>query len=320
MIKGLFKNELGAVRHAAWEYVLARTGLGLVLLEATWSLHKANNEPGLRHAHGLASLGARGDDLGWLGDFIVWFNTAPGVPGAWFLIFAVLTAWYVVGVAPLITTFFLFAMHTFAGTFFMSQGAAHHTQQIVGLTLFGQVLASAWTMIRDRDLKTLVWADSGRHRDCSMFFCQQMIAASYVITGLTKLERSDGKWISEAPNLVVQFEKNYQMAYYNELIPPDDRTGQIVSSFLTNFPVLGMIAFGSVLLLEFLAFLALFNRSILAIWGLALIGMHVGISFVMKLNFVYNEALLLIFFVNIPYWIGVVLSRIRRLSPSRVRT
>ncbi len=75
------------------------------------------------------------------------------------------------------------------------------------------------------------------------------------------------------------------------------------------------MAFTPVLLAEMLAFLALFNRRMLALWGLVLIGMHWGIEIVMKLHFAYNQQILWIFWVNVPFWIwAVAKSRSRPVS------
>jgi hypothetical protein len=303
-MKWLFRNQLGRISYSPTEFSIARFGFALVLVHSIWSLAKANDETSLDEPHGLAWLGNGPEgELSWLGDLTVWFSAGPGVPTAWFLVFAVLLAFYLINFAPIFTSFGLLTIHTLAGTFYMSQGAMHHTQQIISLVLFGQLLASIWNAIKLRRSDSLLWPSSQVFRDSSMFLCQQMIAASYVITGLTKFEKSKGHWIEDSPNLVVQFDKNLQMDFYNHLQPPDERMTQWMTNFLTNYPSLGMIIFGSALLLEFLAFFALFNRSIMALWGLALIAMHLSISVIMKLDFFYNEMVLLIFFVNIPFWI-----------------
>lgn len=312
-MKWLFRNDLGKIRHSPVEFVIARIAFALVMVVAMDSLIRKNTQSTLREPHGIAAIGASAEgELGWAGEFVLWFSATEGIPAAWMVIFAVLLAFYIIGFMPIPTVAGLFAIHTLAGTFYMSQGAMHHGQQIIGLTLFGQLLASVWSAFRRRGRDSLLWQDSAHHRDCSMFLCQQMIAAGYVITGLTKFEKSKGDWIEDSPNLVVQFEKNRQMDFYNKLQPSDDAATQWMSDFLINYPILGMILFGGVIFLEFGAFFALFNRVILALWGLALLAMHLSISVIMKLDFFYNELILLIFFVNLPFWIGVVWRRFFR--------
>ncbi|MEM7013224.1 MAG: hypothetical protein AAF585_17265, partial [Verrucomicrobiota bacterium] len=304
MFKALFRNQLGRIQHAPYEYALARIGLAFVALDSTWRIIHTNDEKGLREPHGFASIGAKSaEDLGAIGDFVVWANVSPGVISAWFVLFACLTALYAVGVAPLLTSSGMLVLHIICGTFYMSQGAMHHGQQIVDLALFGQVLASFWAKVMYRESIGLLAPDSQRHRDLSMFFIPQMIAASYVITGLTKLEKSDGMWILRSPNFAIQFEKNRLMAYHNDLQPVDDALNQWMIDFLVNYSWLGILMFGFVLFLEFGAFLALFNRILLLLFGISIVAMHINIGMIMKLHFPNNQWLVFIFFVNAPFWI-----------------
>jgi hypothetical protein len=57
------------------------------------------------------------------------------------------------------------------------------------------------------------------------------------------------------------------------------------------------------LLLELFCFIALFNRGLLALFGVGLAVMHLMIAQIMVLKFFYNEWMLAIFFVNVPFWI-----------------
>jgi uncharacterized membrane-anchored protein YitT (DUF2179 family) len=52
-----------------------------------------------------------------------------------------------------------------------------------------------------------------------------------------------------------------------------------------------------------LCFVALFNRAFLGAFGIALIVMHHFIALFMALYFPYNQWVLALFYVNIPFWI-----------------
>ncbi len=47
----------------------------------------------------------------------------------------------------------------------------------------------------------------------------------------------------------------------------------------------------------------LINRASAAIFAGALLGFHLSLDYTMRLTFIYNQWLLIIFMINAPYWI-----------------
>ena len=47
----------------------------------------------------------------------------------------------------------------------------------------------------------------------------------------------------------------------------------------------------------------LINRVTAALFACALVGFHLGLDYTMRLTFIYNQWLLVIFMINAPYWI-----------------
>ena len=59
-------------------------------------------------------------------------------------------ALYLLNVAPLWTCSVLFVIHTLLGTIVNSQGAIHHTSQIVGFVLLGHIIGYGTLLLRQR--------------------------------------------------------------------------------------------------------------------------------------------------------------------------
>lgn len=289
---GFCRNELGQISYRGWEWLLMRLLFAAVLWKAADQLVIVlQGYDTIRRPHGLGYWW----DITFVGQD-PWESRMPAI-------FYGLILLYVTGLLPVVSLTGLFVLHTLMGTFSMSQGASHHIQQIVGFVLLGQCLAAIWALWKTRTWGHFLRPERVDYRDRMVFWSQQMVAASYTVTGLTKLVRSEGKWLEEIPNLVVQFEKNLLMEFYNKLAPSSDKVTVMMVDFINRFPLVAQAMFGTVLLAELLAFFALWNRRIMAIWGLILISMHVVIGVVMKLHFEYNQWVVAIFLVNVPFWI-----------------
>ena len=63
------------------------------------------------------------------------------------------------------------------------------------------------------------------------------------------------------------------------------------------------------MLLELFAFVALFGRGAAALIALGMICFHRSIAHLMSIYFHFNEALLIIFLINLPFWIGWLATR-----------
>ena len=186
-----------------------------------------------------------------------------------------------------------------AGTVNNSHGAISHHFQILSLVLIAQTCAHYYARFRQRET-----VDPGGE-NLMIFWSQQMIVATYLVSALTKLINSSVKWFIEAPFIAVQVVKTNDQSYYN-MLDASARTADIaMAEWIVQHPLLVTIMMAGGFFLELLAPLALLGRRFALLFGVGLLAFHKAIDFVMELQFVYNEYLLWIYFVNVPFWMIV---------------
>ncbi len=302
MIKAFFRNELGMIEYSRWEWIIIRTVFAFLLWGATWHTfnpgaidipeYDTSNNP-----NGLAAL----FNLNWLAG-----TGATAVSAILFFLFLVL---YLSGFFPLVAVSGLLVIHSAVGAIFASPQKDHHATQVVGLVLLGQFVFLVW-----RPLRRLIWTKYSRAPHYSLptgmiVFSQQMMCAGYVVSAISKWINSGGgilpgaKWLAQLPNIVVQFVKNEGQATADFARPPEDDFNRQVVEWVTMHPTEAILLFGMGFYLELLAFVALINRGWAFLLGVGLFAMHSMISEIMRLNFFYNKMLLLIFFINLPFWL-----------------
>ena len=298
----LFSNQLGKIRYSAGEWLVMRLGFAITTWFATWHTARPwaaaiRNSYEQETANGIPAL----VDLSWLGQSI------PTAILAWGMLALLLI--YVAGRALLGTTVLLAVIHALVGGLHSSPAGTHHATQVVGLVLIGQAAWFAWEQFRPRRADG---EEGGRDSGSgAIFWSQQMICAGYVVSAISKWINSGGgwipgaSWVSQLPNIAVQFEKNRLQAYYDTLQEPvSNEINQGAIRFLAEQPVLAMAFLSFGFFVELLAFLALFNRVSAFLVGMGLISLHLFIFAIMDLPFYYFEAVDLIFFLNLPFWLG----------------
>lgn len=191
-------------------------------------------------------------------------------------------------------------------TLYNSQGATHHAYQLISLILLAQ-WAVYWTPWVRRIFKRspLELPDGRKWRDYAVWYSLQVIAAAYVIAGVIKLMRSKGMWFFDSPNLAVQLMKTNAQNYYDKL-HTDSVFEQraVVAQFMIDNPNITRLFLGTGLVIELVAFLLLLNRVWALLMGIFILALHWGIDMTMGLNFKYQMAVVAIFLVNAPYWMG----------------
>jgi hypothetical protein len=308
MFQGLFSNQLGKVRYAEWEWRVMRFGFAICVWFATWHTWRPwtieiRDAYEMKSANGLPAL----FDISWIGQ--------PVPTAVLGILMGLLLVIYLMGRWMLLATGGLFLIHALVGGIFSSPRGDHHATQVVGLVLLGQFAWYGWERWRPRRLR-----ESGMDSASgAIFWSQQMICAGYMISAVSKWVNSGGgiipgaKWVAQLPNIAVQFEKNRLQAYYDTLTEPA-ATG--VNAWMTRQVIetpamaIAFVALG--FYIELLAFLALFNRKAALFMGLGLMSLHGFIFFIMHLPFYYFEAVDLLFFVNLPFWIAVWMGRAGR--------
>ena len=183
-----------------------------------------------------------------------------------------------------------------------------------------------WRIAESKWLPAPVRRTSLENHRIGTFFALQAVVAVYVTCGLSKVITSGFiGWIANARNFPLQLIKNERSDYYNTLAAAAvETTGGITEFFhvlprlaeeaMRATPAVGAVLLGAALLLELGTWTALLSRGWAALVGLLLIMFHLSVSQLMKLNFEENMRVLLIFFVNPPYWI-VRFAKIVRRAP-----
>lgn len=189
-----------------------------------------------------------------------------------------------------------------------SQGAVQHTTQIVSLLLLAQTVAhffGLWQRRRPGEEHRLL-------EDRAIWWSQQTIVAVYLVAGITKLIVSQGLWIFQARWIGVSIAKSAYQSFYDALNPADLQERLAVAHFAAAHGWIVALLAAIGLLLELGSPLMLINRVAAAVLGSALLCFHLSLDYTMRLTFVYNQWLLIIFMINPAYWIVTGARRILR--------
>ena len=281
-----FSMRERVIDHAGWETLVMRIGFAWLM----WSMLPATlpfiSQP---VPNGLGYLA----DLTFLGSADVYATLRIG--------FGVAAILFSLGVAPLVTLGYPAALLIMVGALENSQGAIGHHLQLTCL-----VAGAMWIGYWNRGSRGLIshglFPDVITHNR-SVHFAKLMIAVSYVTSACVKIIASGGAWIAQLPDISLQLIKTHANVYYDTLWPQTGWMATELPYWLAEHPWITRLFFSPGLFLELFAFVALLGRRPAAIIGVGLLIMHYLIGFVMGLRFSAHEWLLLIFLVNIPYWI-----------------
>ena len=190
-----------------------------------------------------------------------------------------------------------------------SRGAIGHHLQIVSLVLLAQTASYFYSrFVRDRNQRDR--SARAADEDRMINWSQQAIAATYLVSGLTKLINSHGMWVLQSPLVAVQIVKTTEQDYYNTLDPARYGVGLATAEWIVQHPLLVTVMAAAGLILELTAPLLLLGRRWALFYGLALVLFHESIHRVMKLHFANNEYLIWIYLVNVPFWVWFVCQKI----------
>ena len=234
-------------------------------------------------------------------------------PGLWPILRALsipcLTA-YTLGLFSLPALTYLVALIVSYGTLRNSQGAIGHSTQLLALVMLAQWAMSLVDLARKPRKLSAFWRTDPAGQRLMIHAARVVVAAAYLTTAISKIDRSNGRWLVDTPNLSVQIVKTQANDYYNTLEPTKPAFVQELPDLIAEHPNLARMFFAPGLIIELFFPLALLGRRWSASMGLAAIGLHRSIELLMGLSFASHEVLLWIFFVNVPYWIakGVALA------------
>ncbi len=229
-------------------------------------------------------------DLTWLGD--------PATFQAYRTGFLVALLWYASGVAlpfalPVVTV-----LHVLPYTLFNSQAHPHHGYQIMSLTLLGMSVAVVVQAIK----KQAGWLRPSAVLNAWLLLAAQlMVGGAYLISVFSKMILSGGMWFFNSHYVALDFVKTARQNYYSTLEPAlqFDPPGVV---WLLNHANLARLFFGGGVLLEAVLWIAIGTRRLSLLMGVSVIVMHQSIQALMGLNFHTHEAMVAVFFINVPYW------------------
>ncbi|MCP5555881.1 MAG: hypothetical protein H7A54_19740 [Akkermansiaceae bacterium] len=298
-LRAFFSSGFVPVPVAGWEWFIIRTGFALLVWNEMSDFHPYafEDQP--------ASIGvATMLDLRWLHHPLTmpvfqWI-TAAGL-------ICYIGGWFHLAVLPVLTL-----LHTLLRTYENSQGSIHHSHQMITVVLLVQTLVVWGFWFQARRSGPL---PAGALASWHVYYVRAGVAATYVIAALSKLINSKGLWLWRSPYIAFDLVKAQRQKYYADLDPQYlGDTG--VAEWVLASPHLARIGFSGGFFLELFALLAVRNRP-WAFWiGLGLIAFHRGVYWLMHLRFHNNEAVLLLFFLNLPYWAWWLFQKSRgRLTP-----
>lgn len=280
------------IRHAWWETLVMR---GIIAWAAWLTLRQPSPFDQQPQPHGLAVWGA---DFTWLGSEAL----SPYLVPLW----AVCLVLYVLGAMPVLSLFPVMVASIGLGVLGNSQGAIGHTTQVLTVVLMAQWLAYLWAAIQPRT--TLGMPRGFNGHQLSADWGRQALAASYVVSAITKLIESGGDWISDTPYFGLQVVKSEGMGYYDWLQPRIAESSVWLGQAMVDHPMITAVVLAGALPLELFVFLGLNNRRIALFFGVALYFFHSTVTEVMQLGFLYHKLLLLALFVNPAWWVARVVS------------
>lgn len=141
-------------------------------------------------------------------------------------------------------------------------------------------------------------------------FSIQMVAAAYTLAGIAKLKASGIGWIYDGPNFSLQVIKNYYFLYADSGHVQYLDKGMLIADFIVQHPLTTALLLGSALLLEFGCLIVLVSDRTRIIWGIGLVGMHLGIAYIMGIGISAIAFPMVILFINPLYWLVLFKERV----------
>lgn len=204
---------------------------------------------------------------------------------------------------------FILICHVMIRTLFNSQGWIHHGVQMVSLVLLAQTVVvltfAIYRLVRGRPFPFTGGRTAGSY---FLFYSQMAIVSIYVVSVVSKVDRSDGKWFFKSHYVGLHVVKAERDRYYAKLEGPAPNTQpppesiRVARTALAH-PNLTRLVLGAGVLLELFAFVALYGRGAAALIAIGMLGFHFSIAQLMSIYFHFNEMLLWIFLINVPFWV-----------------
>ncbi len=152
-------------------------------------------------------------------------------------------------------------------------------------------------------------------------FCVQIIAATYLLSGISKLQASGLGWINGAVEFPIVVVKGASFAYFITGIKERLDQGYQMAYWLHGHAALLKWLLAATLFLELTCFIAAFNNYAKVCYGIALTLMHLGIAITMNIVIAPLVYPMIIFFLNPLYLITTLpVKLIRRLAAGNFKS
>lgn len=137
-------------------------------------------------------------------------------------------------------------------------------------------------------------------------FGVQLIAASYTLAAIAKLNATGLGWADEGGLFSIQVMKNYSYLYFDTGSLSFLEHGKAVAnSFIEHKELVNILLTGAVLL-ELFCFVAVVNNKVRVVYGFALLATHIGIDFAMGIGVGIISKPMVVFFINPLYFIYLI--------------
>ena len=196
-----------------------------------------------------------------------------------------------------------------------SHGAISHYLQIVSLVLCAQTAAHFYSLLRQNGEQGP--AAAVRREQRVIYWSQQAIVATYLVSALTKLIRTSGMWFFQSPLIALQIIKTNDQDRYDNLGSGGYESASAIADWIVQNPLITGLVLSTGLLLELVAPIALFGRAFAFGYGVSLLLFHATVHRVMKLHFLYNEYLIWIYLVNVPFLVLLAVGALRLARAKR---
>ena len=287
LLKRLQPKNPGYQRYEGW---CMRFGVALLLY---FNLPVEEKFADPKSPNGLANW----FDFTWAAD--------PEIMGILKWILIPVLAFYVFGRLRWLALPYMFTLSLAVGTLKNSQRAGEiaHVYQALTMVLLVQMIWHFYYQVR-------IWIRKPQHfhpgwtaRAMEIFVTQSALVGIYLTTAVTKMIESGGMWLWQVRKIGVELERTWQQKYYHYLEEQGPQWALAMKDFITENPWAAILIFGPGLIAEIIVPIALYGRRRALVIGILLIILHIGAIYIMRLTFWQNIALLVIFFVNVPYWI-----------------
>ncbi|MDW8417807.1 MAG: hypothetical protein RML37_00210 [Chitinophagales bacterium] len=143
----------------------------------------------------------------------------------------------------------------------------------------------------------------------------QMIAAGYVLAGISKIYESGLGWFLDVEGFCLQIMKNFYFLYADTGNSEYLNYAQSIYNIFSNYPWVPAAMLFAALLLELFCFVVVYMPKLTVWWGIGLLLMHLGIAVLMGIGISVIAFPMVIFFINPVYYI---IRGIKKLSECNV--